>query len=48
MDHISANIAFGERKKIFGVQKAPGGQEAYKKNRKKSGDFFFFFFFLRQ
>ena len=28
---------------VFGVQKAPGGQEAYKKNRKKSGDLFFFF-----
>ena len=26
------------RKKYLGVQKAPGGQEAYKKNRKKSGD----------
>ena len=45
MDHISANLAFGRREKIFGVQKAPGGQEAYKKNRKKSGDLFFFFFF---
>ena len=34
MDHISANLAFGGREKIYlGVQKAPGGQEAYKKNR---------------
>ena len=37
MDHISANLAFGG-------QKAPGGQEAYKKNRKKSGDLFYLFF----
>ena len=44
MDHISANLAFGRRKKIFGVQKAPGGQEAYKKNRKKVATFFFLFF----
>ena len=28
------------------AQKAPGGQEAYKKNRNKSGDLFFFFFFF--
>ena len=34
-----------DAKKIFGVQKAPGGQEAYKKKRRKSGDFFSFFFF---
>ena len=44
MDHISANLAFGGREKYLGVQKAPGGQEAYKKNRKKSGDLFFSFF----
>ena len=25
MDHISANLAFGRREKIFGVRKAPGG-----------------------
>ena len=30
----------------MGVQKARGGQKAYKKNRKKSGDLFFFFFFF--
>ena len=30
MYHISANLAFGRReKKYLGVQKAPGGQEAY-------------------
>ena len=47
MFYISANLAFGRReKKYMGVQKAPGGQEAYKKNRKKSGDLFFFFFFF--
>ena len=44
MYHMSANLAFGRREKNLGVQKAPGGQEAYKKNRKKSGDLFFFFF----
>ena len=43
MYHISANLAFGRReKKYLGVQKAPGEQEAYKKNRKKSGDLFLF------
>ena len=44
MDHISANLAFGGREKIFGGTKSSrgGGQEAYKKNRKKSGDLFFF------
>ena len=37
------------QKKYLGVQKAPGGQKAYKKNRKKSGDLFFVVsFFLRQ
>ena len=47
MNHNSANLAFGRReKKYLGVQKAPGGQEAYKKKRKKSGDLFFFFFFF--
>ena len=46
MDNISAKLAFGQRKQIFGIQKAPGGQEAYKKNRKKSGDLFLFFFFF--
>ena len=46
MDHISANLAFGGREKnIWGTKKAPGGQEAYKKNRKKVKTFFFFFFF---
>ena len=38
MYHISANLAFSDlstRKKYLGVQKASGGQEAYKKNRKK-------------
>ena len=47
MDHISANLVFGRRKKKYlGVQKGPGGggQEAYMKNQKKRGDLFFFFF----
>ena len=36
MDHMSANLAFGGREKIFGYKKLQGGgQEAYKKNRKK-------------
>ena len=43
MYHISANLAFGRREKIFGGTKSCRGQEAYKKNRKKSGDLFFFF-----
>ena len=42
MDHISANLAFSGREKIFGGTKSSRGQEAYKKNRKKSGDLFFF------
>ena len=42
MDHMSVNLAFGRGdKKYLGVQKAPGGQEAYKKNRIKSGDLFY-------
>ena len=45
MDHISANLPFGWREKKCGVQKAPGGQEAYKKNRKKVATFFLFLFF---
>ena len=46
MYHISANLAFGRREKIFGGTKSSRGREAYKKNRKKSGDLFFFLFFL--
>ena len=46
MYHMSANLAFGRREKIFGGTKSCRGKEAYKKNRKKSGDLFFFFFFL--
>ena len=42
MDHISANLAFGRRKKnIWGYKKLQGG----KRNRKKSGDLFFVLFF---
>ena len=36
MYHISANLAFSRAKKIFGVQKGPGGQEAYKEKPKKT------------
>ena len=38
MDHISANFEFGRTQKL--VQKAPGGQKAYNKNRKKVATFF--------
>ena len=47
MYHNSAKLAFGRREKnIWGYKKAPGGQEAYKKNLKKSGDLFFVFCFF--
>ena len=46
MYHMSANLAFGRREKIFGGTKSCRGKEAYKKNRKKSGDLFFFSFFF--
>ena len=50
MYHTSAKLKFGGGEKIFGGtkssrgrQKAPGVQEAYKKNRKIVETFFFFF-----
>ena len=46
MYHMSADLAFGRREKIFGGTKSCRGKEAYKKNQKKSGDLFFFFFFF--
>ena len=47
MDHISANLEFGLRKKNYWGTKSSRGQKAYKKNREKSGDLFFvcFLFF---
>ena len=49
MYHIPGQLSVrSTQKKYLGVQKAPGKQEAYKKNRNKSGDFssFFFLFFF--
>ena len=44
MDHISANLAFGGREKIFGVQKKlQGGNKPIRKTGKKVAVFFFFF-----
>ena len=43
MDHISANLAFGGREKIFGVQKKlQGGNKPIRKTGKKVAAFFFF------
>ena len=45
MDHVSANLAFGEREKIFGGSKSSRGA---RKTGKKVATFFFFSFFLIQ
>ena len=42
---MSVNLAIGQREKIFGVQKAPGGgKRLYKGDKKNSVDLFFSFF----
>ena len=46
MDHISANLAFGGRKKnIWGYEKLQGGKKPIRKTEKKVVTFFFLFFF---
>ena len=43
MDHISANLAFGGREKIFGGTKSSrGGKKPIRKTEKKVATFFFF------
>ena len=45
MDHISANLAFGGRKKnIWGYEKLQGGKKPIRKTEKKVVTFFFLFF----
>ena len=46
MDHISANLAFVRREKIFGGTKSSRGakNQPIKKTKKKWRPFFFFFF----
>ena len=47
MDHISANLAFGRRKKnIWGYKKLQGGKKPIRKTEKKSGDLFIYLFFF--
>ena len=46
MDHISANLAFGGRKKIWGYKKLQGGKKPIRKTEIKSDDLFFVFCFL--
>ena len=48
MDHISANLAFGGRKKIWGYKKLQGGKKPIRKTEKKVTTFFLFFVFWRQ
>ena len=46
MDHISANLAFGRRKKnIWGYKKLQGGKKPIRKTEKKVATFLFYFFF---
>ena len=48
MDHISANLAFSGRKKIFGgYKKLQGGKKPIRKTEKKSGGLFFNFFWRK-